>query len=396
VLATGPLSLPKDPDFPGYSDFKGEKYQASRWPHHPVAFKGKRVGVIGTGSSGLQTITEVAKTVGRLTVFQRTPAFTAPAYNRPTTTEEFARQVADYPEYRRRMKDTFVGAYMYSSGKTSQECTPAEQSAILEDYWKVGGLGYVSAFNDVLFDEKANAIVADFLRERMGERIKDPVTRDKLLPRNYPIGARRPCCDSGYLETFNRDNVELVDLRTTPIVRFTATGIETTAGHHALDMVIVALGFDALSGSALAINPVNGNGQPLSAAWADGPVNYLGLAVAGYPNMFFVSGPGSSSVFANVPLIVEHDVDWIGDCIAWLKKNGKASIEAGPEAQRAWTAEVVAIGEGTLLARADSWYSGGNIPGKKRGIFAYMGGLNVYAARCKESADKGYEGFVVK
>jgi cyclohexanone monooxygenase len=342
VLATGPLSAPKEPDFPGYNDFKGEKYQASRWPHTPVTFEGKRVGVIGTGSSGVQAITEIAKTAGHLEVFQRTPAFSAPAHNRPMDQAEFAALKARYPEYRKEMKAGFLGAWGYSSGKNAADLSPEEQRAILDDFWNnAGGPGYCSAFNDVLFNEESNKVVADYLRERMAEIIKDPVLLKKLTPTDYAVGTRRPCCDSGYFETFNRDNVSLVDLRETPIVRFVENGIECADGVHELDMVVIALGFDAITGAATVIDPVNGKGEHLNDAWKEGPRTYLGFGVAGFPNLFFVNGPMGTSALGNVPLVSEHDVDWIGDCLAWMKQNTSPNSRLRrrcrkPGARRCW------------------------------------------------------------
>lgn len=395
ILATGPLSLPKEPDFAGYELFKGEKYQTSRWPKHEVNFAGKRVGVIGTGSSGLQAISVIAGQAAHLTVFQRTPAFTAPACNRLVGDEEHQQIIADYPEYRDLLKNTFAGGYMYSSGKPVAECSQDERREILDRYYEEGGIGYVSAFTDVLFNEEANAVVADYLREKIATRVKDPVLREKLTPRGFPVGARRPCIDTGYLEAFERDDVDLVDLRETPITRFTETGIETSAGHHAIDMVIVALGFDAGTGAPLAIDPVNGCGKALSEAWEDGPQTYLGMCVAGFPNLFLMNSPGATSIFGNVPVVCEFEGDWIADCIAWLSAQGKTSAEASAEAQQAWTEELRVIGEGTLLLNAPSWYSGANIPGKKRGILAFLGGFDIYQARGKQEADGGYQAFVV-
>jgi cyclohexanone monooxygenase len=308
--------------------------------------------------------------------------------------KEFAALKARYPDYRRDMKAGFLGAWSYASGKNAAELTPGEQRAILDDFWTSGGgTGYVTAFNDVLFNEEANKIVADYFRERIAEVIKDPALREKLTPRDYPIGTRRPCCDSGYFETFNRDNVSLVDLRETPIVRFVEKGIECTDGLHELDMIILALGFDALTGAATAIDPVNGKGEHLTEAWQDGPRSYLGFGVAGFPNLFFVNGPLGLSALGNVPLVAEHDVDWISDCIAWLKAGGRSRFEAIPASQESWSQEVVAIGARTLFMKTPSWFTGGNIPGKKRGMLAYLGGMSNFFARCKEVAEKNYEGF---
>jgi cyclohexanone monooxygenase len=291
------------------------------------------------------------------------------------------------------MKATYAGGYMFSSGKSFGECTPEERLAILDSYYEEGGIGYVSTFNDVLFNEEANEFVADYLREKMAARVKDPALREKLLPRGFPVGSRRPCIDSGYLETFDRENVDLVDLRATPVVRFTQRGIETSNGNHEFDRVIVALGFDAGTGAQLAIDPFNGKGGRLSQAWADGPRTYVGMAVAGFPNLFLMNSPGATSVFGNVPVVSEYEGDWTAECIGWLDANGLSTIEAEDDAQEAWTAELHQIGESSLLMKAPSWYSGGNIPGKTRGILGYLSGFDVYRARAKGAAADGYRGF---
>ena len=309
---------------------------------------------------------------------------------------KFSALQARYSEYREEMKQSFAGSSFFASGKAASDCTPEEQKAVLDAFWAFGGIGYIWAFNDVLFDEESNAIVADFLREKMAARIKDPVLREKLLPRDYPVGTRRPCCDSGYLEAFNRDNVTLVDLRGTPIVRFTETGIETSDCHRELDMIIVAIGFDALTGALTAINPENGEGEHLADMWKNGVRTYLGFGVSGFPNMFFVNGPLGLSAAANVPLVSENDVDFIGDCIAWMQKSGYTRIEPTREAQEAWSQEVTALGNTTLFMRTPSWFTGGNIPGKKREILIYLGGLIAFAERCRRVAEKGFEGFVAR
>lgn len=393
VMASGPFTVPKAPDFPGFEEYRGDVNYTCAWPRDPVEVAGKRVGVIGTGSSGVQVITALAQTAGHLTVFQRTPAFSAPAYNRPSNPVEVAAMRDRYPDYRAEMKAGFVGAYMFSSGRNAADCTPAEQRAILDDFWTEGGMGYVSAFNDVLFDESANAIVADYLREKMAERIADPELLEKLTPRGYAVGTRRPVCDSGYFEVYAQPNVSLVDLRTTPIVRFTETGIETSNGHHDLDMVVLATGFDAITGSFTAIDPVNGAGEHLVDHWREGPRTYLGLGVAGFPNLFLVNGPGAATA-ANVPLMVELSVDWIGDCIAWLSAQGLGEIAPRAEAEDAWHAEVLAIGEASLFMKTPSWFTGGNIAGKPRGLLVYLGGFASFGEKCRAEAEAGYPSYV--
>jgi cyclohexanone monooxygenase len=395
VMACGAFSAAKEPEFPGVADFRGELYRTSSWPRHPVHFEGKRVAIFGTGSSGVQAITEIAKSAGHLTVFQRTPAYTAPSRNQPSDPEESARFRETYADYRARMRNDPTGAYMFMSGRAAADCTPEERKAILDDWWEEGGMGYATAFTDVLFDETANAVVAEYVRGKMAERIPDPALRKKLIPTDYPVGTRRPVCDAGYLEIFASANVSLVDLRETPVVRFTESGIETTAGHEDFDMIVLAIGFDAITGGFTAINPINGLGKALADHWRDGARSYFGITVADFPNLFLVNGPGAA-VAANIPMHVELVIDWIGDCIAWMKSNGFAEISPTNEAEDGWTDEVLAIGEQSLFTKTPSWFTGGNIPGKKRGLLVYLGGFNNFAARCRAEAEAGYPSFRVK
>jgi cation diffusion facilitator CzcD-associated flavoprotein CzcO len=396
VLATGPLSQPKDPDFPGFTDFRGEVHRTARWPHHAVSFEGKRVAVIGTGSSGVQSIPEIAKTAAHLTVFQRTPVFAVPARNARLSPEELAAVRARYSEYRKELKSGFAGNYMTTTGKKAAEFSAAEQRRILDALWEEGGLGIASIFTDVLTDESANRVVADYVRTRIREQVKDPVLAEKLLPRTYPIATKRPCVESGYYAAFNRPNVSLVDVRETPIERLTASGIRTSDKHHDLDVIVLATGFDALTGALKAIDPVNGKGRHLVDEWEDGPKTYLGLAVAGFPNLFMVAGPGGTSVLGNVVAVAEAGVDWIADCISWLYAHGHDTIEATLDAQTAWTEHVAEVGRYTLFPKADSWYMGANVAGKKRVLLAYIGGFSNYVGKCKEVAAKTYEGFVAR
>jgi cation diffusion facilitator CzcD-associated flavoprotein CzcO len=394
VLATGPLSQPKDPEYPGFADFRGEIHRTARWPHRPVTFEGKRVAVIGTGSSGVQSIPEIAKTAVHLTVFQRTPVFAVPARNVRLSPEDLAAVRARYSEYREELKSGFAGNYMTTTGKKAAEFSAAEQRRILDALWEEGGLGIASIFTDVLTDETANTIVADYVRTRIREQVKDPVLAEKLQPRTYPIATKRPCVESGYYAAFNQPNVSLVDIRETPIERLTATGIRTSDKHYDLDVIVLATGFDALTGALTAIDPVNGKGRHLVDEWEDGPKTYLGLAMAGFPNLFMVAGPGGTSVLGNVVAVAEAGVDWIADCISWLYAHGHDTIEATLESQTAWTDHVADVGSYTLFPKADSWYMGANIPGKKRVLLAYIGGFGNYVGKCKAVAAKSYEGFV--
>lgn len=393
VMANGAFSAAKDIEFPGIADYRGELYRTSDWPRHEVRFENKKVAIFGTGSSGVQAITEIAKTAGHLTVFQRTPAYSAPSRNTPWDPEESAKFRAGYSDYRARMRDDPVGGYMFMSGKAAADLTAEERTAILDEWWKEGGMGYATAFTDVLFDQEANDFVAEYVRGKMAERIEDPVLREKLIPRDYAVGTRRPVCDAGYLEVYNQPNVSLVDLRDTPVVRFTETGIETCAGQQAFDIIVLAIGFDAITGGFTAINPVNGDGVSLTEHWRDGPGTFLGMTVAGFPNLFLINGPGAAAA-ANIPMVVEATVDWIGDAIDWMAREGVASLSARQEAEDSWTEEVLAIGNASLFMKTPSWFTGGNIPGKKRGILVYMGGLNAFVARAREVAAKGYQEFI--
>jgi len=393
VLATGPLSAPKDADFPGIDQFRGEIYRTSNWPHRPVSFEGKRVGVIGTGSSGVQSIPVIAQSAAHLTVFQRTPVFAVPARNAPLPSEELAAVRARYQQYRAELKSGFAANYMATTGKRAAEFDPEAQRRILDDLWQEGGLGIVSIFTDVLFDPQANRIVADYVRARIRAQVRDPTVAERLLPTGYPIGTKRPCLETGYYQAFNQPNVTLVDLRETPIERITSNGIQTSREHHDLDVLVLAIGFDALTGALTAIDPVNGRGVHLKQVWKDGARNYLGLSIAGFPNLFMVAGPGGTSVFGNVISVDEENIDWIADCIGWLEQHGHEAIEATSAAEIAWTDHVAEVGSHTLFPQTDSWYMGANVSGKKRGLLPYIGGFSTYVAKCKEVAANGYEGF---
>ena len=396
LLATGPLSAPADPGIAGLATFKGELYRTSTWPHTPVSFAGKRVGVIGTGSSGVQSIPEIARTAGAITVFQRTPAYAVPARNRKLSPEELAAVKMKYPEYRRDLRANFTGLTMQSTGKEVAQCSEAEQRQALDEVFATGSLGIVSTFTDVLFKPEANEVVAEYVRERIRERVNDPGIAEKLVPKTYPIGTKRPCLDSGYYEVFNQPNARLVDLRETPIVQVTETGIETAAEHHELDMIVLATGFDALTGAILAIDPVNGRGERLSDAWRDGPRTYLGLAAAGFPNLFLISAAGGTSVFGNMVTVAEEAIDWVADALTWLAHNGQDTIDARPDAQEEWTRHVAEVGNASLLPGTNSWYVGANVAGKPRSFSVYLGGLNVYTQKCREVAAAGYEGFTAR
>jgi cyclohexanone monooxygenase len=394
VTTVGSLSLPKAPDYPGLEDFEGRWVQTGAWPRDEVAIAGKRVAVIGTGSSGMQSIPLIAEAAAHLTVFQRTPNYSVPARNGPTPPEHEAQVRANYLEYRRQLKQTKAGMRSpMQTGRSALEATPEERRARFEEAWRFGTFSIQSVFNDTSTNIEANHHVAEFVRDKIRQTVKDPDVAERLTPRDYPLGAKRLVLDTDYHATFNRPNVELVDIRETPIERITAKGIKTADKEYPVDLIVFATGFDAVTGPLLALNITGTGGRTLKEGWKDGPATYLGLAISGFPNLFTVNGPGSPSVLTNMIASIEHHVDWIADCIGYMRKTGLERIEATPEAQAAWTEEVRQVAEHTLYPRANSWYMGANVPGKPRVFLAYVGGLDTYAARCGQVVEQDYSGF---
>lgn len=393
IPAVGMLSVAAVPSLPGAEDFQGEAYHTGQWPHEPVDLTGKRVGVIGTGSSGIQVIPMIAEVAQKLVVFQRTPNFSIPSRNRPLTEEEVADHRARWREIREAMWATHAGALHPSTGKGVLEVSESERLAELERRWEVGGTGFMAAFTDILRDEAANAVVAEFVRGKIRDVVRDPELAEKLCPTDHPIGAKRICVDTNYFQTFNRDNVELVDVRATPIERLTVTGIRTTAAEYELDTIVYATGYDAGTGPLTRMGIRGVGGQTLADVWANGPVNYLGLAVAGFPNMFLVAGPGSPSVLVNCIMAAEQHVEWISDLLEHLRERGAYRVEAEEQPQAEWVRHVNEAAHQTLYPKANSWYMGANIPGKPRVFLPYAGGFHVYRKRCDEVAADGYRGF---
>jgi cyclohexanone monooxygenase len=394
ITTVGCLSTPKAPEFEGLEDFNGRWVQTSAWPRDPVEIAGKRVAVIGTGSSGIQTIPVLAEQAAQLTVFQRTAQFSLPAHNGAVSPEFEARVRADYLEHCRRNKDSRAGVQpKLATGRSIFELSEAERLAAFERAWSFGGAGMIGMFTDVSTKIEANDIAAEFVRAKIREIVEDPKVAELLTPRDHPIGTKRICLDSHYFATFNRPNVELVDIRATPIERITAGGVKTSDQERPFDLIVFATGFDAMTGPLLAMNIHGAGGTPLTEVWEHGPSSYLGLMMAGFPNLFTVNGPGSPSVLANMIPTIEHHVDWIADCIVHMREKGAERVEAQPEAQTAWAAEVAEVANKTLYPLARSWYMGDNVPGKPRMFLAYVGGFNTYTARCEEIAKGGYKGF---
>ncbi len=393
ICAVGALSTTNMPDIPGIHDFKGECYHTGRWPHEPVSFEGKRVAVIGTGSSGIQSIPEIARGAKHVTVLQRTPQYAFPAANRPITPEEKADAKTNWDSFVKKMRDNFGGFPYDNQMRSALEDTPEQREALYEELWKRGSFRFfLDLYSDIATSEEANQSLADFVRAKIREIVHDPATAEKLLP-DYFVITKRPILEDGYFETFNRDNVSLVDLREDPIERFTSTSVITQSGEHPIDMLVLATGFDAISGSMLRLNPKGRGGVRLAEKWKDRFDNYLGLTIAGFPNLFMIHGPGSPGVFYNMPLGAERQMDWIGHCLRHLSDQELGTIEPLPESEEAWSAEVSALANATLFPRTDSWWTGANIPGKPRYFSVYLGG-SIYYQRINDMAENGYQGFV--
>ncbi len=392
VMATGPLSLPKPIDIAGAADFKGELYRSSRWPQHDVSFEGKCVGLVGTGSTGIQVTPIVADLAKSLTVFQRTPSFTLPMRNYPLTPDYVAQIKSHMPSLRASARTTFGGGVRPTSTRPLFSVSVEERNDLMEDAWLRGAMSFLGLFSDVLTNQAANDVVADFVRDKISTIVQDPVTADALKPRGYPIFARRPCLDTNYYETFNLPHVSLVNCLADPIEAITETGIQTRTRHIELDTIILATGYDALTGPMLAIDIKGRAGRKLSEKWANGPRTYLAMLMEDFPNLFVIGGPEGPSILANYIRLDELNVDWMMNCIAYMQANGYATVEATADAEDDWQRTVTEFADRTLYVKADTWYTGANIPGKPRGFHVYAGGLNRYAETCATVAASGYKG----
>ena len=390
-MATGCLSVVNRPKIEGITRFRGELLHTGDWPHQEVDFDGKRVGIIGTGSSAIQSIPIIAQTAGHLTVFQRTPNYAVPAHNEPLDPEMQAAVKANYPALRARAKTTRNGIDFPIPTTSAMAVSDEEREAVYESRWALGGLSFMTAFKDLLVDKKANDSLSAFIRKKIMSVVHDPKTAETLCPESI-VGCKRLCVDTGYYETFNRRNVDLVDLRTQPIDTVVENGISVGGKHYPLDMLILATGFDAMTGALKRITIQGRNGEILSAKWNDGPKTYLGLAIAGFPNLFTITGPGSPSVLTNMLPTIEQHVDWIADCLHYLDEQEIASIEASAEAEASWVEHVNETAGSLLYPQCDSWYLGANIPGKPR-VFMPYPGFPPYVEKCDEVARNGYAGF---
>jgi cation diffusion facilitator CzcD-associated flavoprotein CzcO len=395
-MATGCLSTAKLPEVPGVERYAGRTHHTARWGNTEVRLDGLRVGVIGTGSSGIQSIPIIAGQAADLTVFQRTPNFSMPAGNRALTEAEITTMKLSYPAYRAAQRASRIGVPTAPPTLSALAVTDEERSAAYQWGWEQGDLySLTGQYVDVLVDPAANETAAEFIRAKIRAVVADPDVAEKLSPRSFPYGTKRPCLDTGYYETFNRPNVHLVDLRETPLVEFTETGVRTSAAHFELDAIVFATGFDAMTGALLAIDIRGRNGVSIGSRWSAGPRNYLGVAVAGFPNLFTITGPLSPSVLSNMVVSIEQHVEWVSDCIGYVRKSGCTTVEAAAEAEDQWVRHVAEVASVTLFPRADSWYMGANVPGKPRTFLPYIGGVGEFRRLCDEEAAGGYPGFVL-
>ena len=396
VSAAGCLSEVNKPPIPGAETFAGTQHHTARWPAEGVDVAGKRVGVIGTGSSGVQVIPQVAKTAEHVYVFQRTAQYTVPARNHPLDDDARNEFKGSFGQRQAFKRTTPAGLSrprpVVSSAPEMDESTRTD---VLEASWQLGGPGFAMTFDDILTDPESNERAARFVRQKIRDKVDDPEVAETLVDIDYPIGARRLIVDIDYFETYNRDNVTLVDVRTAPITEITPRGLRTQAGHYDLDVLVYATGFDGMTGALLSMDICGVGGVALRDKWADGAGTYMGLVAAGFPNLFMITGPGSPAVFSNVMLSIEQHVDWIADCLAYMVEHGFDRIDADPEAETRWTRQVDDLAARSLVGKTNSWWTGANIPGKRRGITMYLGGTHNYRAACDEIAANGYEGFAL-
>jgi cyclohexanone monooxygenase len=395
IMATGNLSTPRTPDYPGLESFKGKWYHTGLWPHEGVDFTGLRVGVIGTGSSGVQSIPIIAKQAKHLYVFQRTANFSLPARNGPMDSAKERAHKAQYPERRRAAFDTPFGIAGYPPPvKSALAATEEERRRAYEAKWAEGGsISFLYSFTDLLLEQESNQTAAEFVRQKIRATVRDPRTAELLCPNDHPIGTKRLILDTDYYETYNRENVTLVDIRSKPIKEMAPSGLRTAHADYALDAIVFATGFDAMTGAMKEIDIHTDAGMSIRTKWEHGPRTYLGIMIAGFPNLFMITGPQSPGVKSQMILACEQHVDWIADCMQHLRNRGFSRIEAEEDAEDAWLQHNNEVADRTLYPLANSWYVGANIPGKPRVFMPYVGGVSAYKKKCDEVAARGYEGF---
>ncbi|MCM3180460.1 flavin-containing monooxygenase [Cytobacillus horneckiae] len=395
ISGIGFLSTANIPKFKGLDSFKGDWYHTGNWPHEKVDFKGKRVGVIGTGSSGIQSIPIIAQEADHLTVFQRTPGYCTPARNHPYDPEFISKTKANYSKIRNHTRNS-KGGYLDTliNNRSALDDTLEERQREYEKVWEKGGFSMQVTYNDLMVNPEANDTAAEFIRSKISEIVNDQEVAEKLKPKYY-YGGKRPVLDTNYYETYNRENVALVDVKSAPIAEITPNGIRTTEHEYELDIIVFATGFDGMTGPLFKIDIRGKDGLSLKEKWVNGAKvkTYLGIANAGFPNMFMITGPQSPSALSNLPVSIEQHVEWIGDCIEYLRKKGVETIEANIDAEEAWSKHCKELADQSLYTKADSWYTGANIEGKPRSFLIYIGGVQAYRQKCDEIAVRGYDGF---
>jgi len=392
VMATGCLSAPNTPRIDGLDRFEGALYHTGRWPHEPVDFSGLRVGVIGTGSSAIQSIPVIAAQARELTVFQRTAHWSVPARNRPLGEQERGEIKARYPEIRARAKKSFAASDLRVNDAPAARASAKEHTALFSEGWEIGGFAYMTSFNDLLFNADSNQVAADFARAKIREVVEDDEVAELLCPKII-IGAKRLCLDTNYYQTFNLAHVKLVDISGAPIEEILPNGLRARGTDYELDVIVLATGFDAMTGALLNIDIRGANGASLREKWQAGTPNFLGLTMAGFPNLFAINGPGSPSVFTNMMPAIEHHVKWVAECLCYLRDHELSHIEATPEAETQWGKHSDEVAKGNLRATIDTWYVGANIPGKPRSLMPYIGGFPLYTEKCQAVVDSNYAGF---
>ena len=397
ITGIGCISSGNVPSIKGLDSFEGEWYHTGRWPHEKVEFSGKRVAVIGTGSSGIQSIPVIARQAEHLTVFQRTPQYTIPARH-DTVDRKFLEEVVkpNYDEIFEQARWSTGGFPVNRDERSALQVTAAERLEAYEAGWAEGGIRFLStSFKDIGTDRRANDTMAEFIRKKIREIVADPETTEKLIPTDHPFGSKRPLIDTDYFATYNQENVELVDIRHSPIQEITPDGIRTEDQQFKFDIIVFATGFDAMTGTYLRMDIRGRNDLSLQDKWSEGPKTYLGLQTAGFPNLFMITGPGSPSVLSNMPVSIEQHIDWIAGLLQYVREHDIKSVEAHVDAEAAWVSHVNEVAEPTMYMLADSWYLGANIPGKPRVFMPYVGGVGTYREKCNEIADNGYEGFIL-
>ncbi len=395
VLATGSLSIPLTPDIPGLADFAGTVLYTADWPEAGADLSGQRVGIMGTGSSGIQSLPILAEQAGHVTVFQRSPNYSVPAFNRQISDEEWQQVLAGYRDRRAISSYSGAGTPHDTVNDNALTMEPALVREALENRWRDGGVLFGKTFYNQALNKEVNDLARQFAEEKIRSVINDPAVADDLIPTDHPLGTKRICTDSGYFQAYNRDNVTLVNLRRDPIVTITPDGVRTESGDHPLDVLVFATGFDAMTGAIMRIDIVGADGVRVQDVWADGPLTYLGMAVPGLPNLFAVNGPGSPSVLANMVLSAEQQVEWLTDLFTYCRAHEIDEVACRDDAAVTWTEHVDQVASATLFVQANSWYLGSNVEGKKRVFMPYIGGFGNYRTRCDQVAAHGYEGFVL-